>query len=449
MLRFHEHFLTQLRSLYPGFETLPQSDSYVPEYTHFALNNNIKWLIALEAAALLPAEDAALFGCRNEATAVLEHYLVSGGYLFLDGTMEIRAIEDTARFVGDTCSDIESILCGLLYRYFFLVLAQLTPEQQREPRIAHVQNRSIAPVLTSALRFYIWLYPKYVGTDTVRDDAWNAFSSAFMYMIGNGMGGTGTALPRQLNTEDHSDMWEALVIAVRRHDVVTYESVGPCLMWLAESMHLIPAEIWVDVCEGSRFVELFSRVVKRQKAEGTVAESPIGIWDRDDEMAAGVLFLRAWNRAQAVSLDDPPTHELSTVWTSAPAIEAFKIWLGGYHGHTTVEIKHENIVLLSATMNRDDIFSFAHHALKINSEAVIVFGLHEAVSGFIQKLEALDEPVAVSREQIERWRTDVEEALVQVWRWSEPHREDATAPQRWAGNGLSRVCGTARFDVPS
>ncbi|KAG9010839.1 hypothetical protein FRB94_009746 [Tulasnella sp. JGI-2019a] len=444
MLRFHRHLPMQLRSPYPAFEALPQSSAFI-DNLRYVLDDNIKWLLALEDATLLPAEETALVDCRDEAIAVMDRFLVAGGSHYFHRFVEMRGITNTASSVGVTCSVIESILHGLLYRYFLLVVGHLPPEQQRGARMAHLQNRSIAQVLTSALRFYIWLYPENVGIGTVRGDAWSAFSSAFMYMIGNGMDGTGSALPVQLDTEDHSDMWEALVTAARRHDIVTYEGVGPSLMWLAESMHLIPAENWVDGREGGRFVQLFRRVIKGQGAEGTVAELSTRIWNRDDEVAAGVLFLRAWNRARAVSLDGPATHELSTVWTSAPAIEAFKIWLGCYHGHTTVEIKHENIVLLSATVNRDDIFGFAHHALKINPEAAIVFGLHEAVDGFIQKLEALGEPIAESREQVERWRTDVEEALVQVWRWSESHREDATAPQRWAGNGLSRVCGTARL----
>ncbi|KAG9026561.1 hypothetical protein FRB95_008704 [Tulasnella sp. JGI-2019a] len=447
MLRFHQHFLVQLQSLFPALEALVRSGSHPPDIfrsLHRHLSNNVKWLTALEGTVLLPAEDKALIHCRDETTVVLERFLVSGGSQSVQWRDEVLEITESATSASATCSNTEPILRGLLYRYFFLVVTLLPPERQREPRMAHVQNRSIAPVLTCALRLYIRLYPKHVRIH-IRGESWSAFSSAFMYVIGNRMGDTGNTLPHPLNIVNHNAMWRGLVTAARRRNIVSYEGIGPSLMWLAETIHLIPAEDWADGCEGERFVELFMWVIRGQRAEGTVASPLTGIWNGDGRVAAGVLFLRAWNRALAASFDSSPPHEPSKAWTSAVAIDAFKIWLDGYRGHATVEIKHENIRLLSATVNRDDIFSFAHNALRINPEAVIVFGLHEAVGGFIQKLEAPGEPIAVSREQVERWRTDVEEALVRVWRWSEPHREAATAPRRWAGNGLSRFCGTAQL----
>ncbi|KAG8981686.1 hypothetical protein FRB94_008865 [Tulasnella sp. JGI-2019a] len=451
-LHFHQHFLAQLQSLYPGLEALVRSGSRPPEMfqsIHCHLSSNIKWLIALEGTALLPAEDTALIRCRDEATAVLERFLVSGGSQSIQWLSEIRAITDITRLVGATCSDIESILRGLLYRYFFLIITLLPPEQQQGPRMTHVQNRSIAPVLTSALQLYIWLYPKSVGRRAIRGDAWSAFSSAFMYMIGNTMGDTRNTLPHPLNIVNHSDMWRGLVTAARRHDIVSYEGFGPSLMWLAETINLIPAENWVDGSEGDRFVQLFTRVIKGQKAEGTISISSIGIWNCDDGMAAGVLFLRAWDRdwTLATRLEGPPAHAPSIAWTSASAIEAFKTWLTRYHGRTTIEITYENIVLLSATIDHDTIFRFAHHALKINPEAAVGLGLHEAAGGLIRKLEAQDEPSAELRMQVERWKGSMEEALLHAQRWLEPPQEDVTVPRRWTGNGLSRVCGTARLDV--
>ncbi|KAG8981685.1 hypothetical protein FRB93_008486 [Tulasnella sp. JGI-2019a] len=201
-------------------------------------------------------------------------------------------------------------------------------------------------------------------------------------------------------------------------------------MWLAETINLIPAEHWADGSEGDRFVELFTRVIEGQEAEGAVSISSRGIWNCDDQMAAGVLFLRAWDRDTilATSLGGLPAHEPSIAWTSAPAIEAFKIWLARYHGCTTMEITYENIVLLSATIDRDIIFRFAHHALKINPERAVSLGLREAVFGLIRKLVAGDETSAESRMQVERWRKDFqdEEALLRMQGWMKQPQEDVS-----------------------
>ncbi|KAG8999606.1 hypothetical protein FRB94_006029 [Tulasnella sp. JGI-2019a] len=448
-LRFHQHLLVQLQSLYPALEALIRSGSHpldIFRSMHYHLSNNVKWLTALEGTTILPANDKALIRCRDETIVVLERFLVSGRSQSVQWRDEVPEITDTAGFAGVACLDTEPILRGLLYRYFFLVVTLLPPERQRDPRIVHVQNRSIAPVLACALRLYIRLYPKHVRMH-IRGESWSAFSSAFMYMIGNNMGDTRSTLPHPLNIVNHNAMWRGLVTAARRRDIVSYEGIGPSLMWLAETIHLIPAEDWADGYEGERFVELFARVIKGQRAEGTVAAPLTGIWNGDGRVAAGVLFLRAWNRALAASVDGSPAHEPSAVWTSLPAIKAFKVWLGSYHGHAVVESRHEDIVLLSATVNRADILRFAHRALKINPEAVLIFGLHATVDEFVHKLEALGEPIAVSREQVERWKTDVQEALLRQWRWSGPYREEDTAQRRWAGNRLLRVCGTAQMVV--
>ncbi|KAG8995055.1 hypothetical protein FRB93_001245 [Tulasnella sp. JGI-2019a] len=360
-------------TLIGGFGAIRQSPPEMFHSMHCRLNNNIKWLIALEGTTVLPAEDTALALCRDEATTVLERFLVSGGSQSVQWLNEIRRITNTARFVGATCSDIKSILRSLLYRYFSFVVTLLPPDREWEPRMAHVQNRSIAPVLTSALRLYIWLYPKNVRRHTIRGEAWGAFSSAFMYMIGNGMGGTGSTLPHPLDIVYHSDMWRGLVVAARRHDIVSYKGLGPSLMWLAQTINLIPAENRVDGYEGDRFVQVFTRVIKGQKAGGKVSVSLTEIWNCDDGMAAGGLFLRAWDRDKtlATSLEGPPAHGPSIAWTSAPAIAAFKVWLTGYPGRTPMEITYENIVSLSATISHDTIFRFAYHVLKINPEAAV------------------------------------------------------------------------------
>ncbi|KAG8981683.1 hypothetical protein FRB93_008484 [Tulasnella sp. JGI-2019a] len=448
MLRFHQHFLVQLQSLYPALEASVRSGSRHPDIfpsMHRRLSDNIKSLIALEGTTLLPTNDTTLTRCRNEAIAVLERFLVSRGSHSVQCLDEIRRITDTAHIVGTTCSDIESILSGLLYRYFFLVVTLLPPNQQRESRIAHVQNRSIAPVLASALRLYIRLYPKHVKIH-VRSESWSAFSSAFLYMISND---TRNTLPRAIGNVEYGEMWRGLVTAARRHDIVSYKGLGPSLMWLAETINLIPVENWADGCEGDRFVQLLTRVIKGQEAGGKASVSSTGIWNCDDGMAAGVLFLRAWDRDRtlATSLTGPLAHEPSIAWTSTPAIAALKVWLTGYHGRTTMEITYENIVLLSATINHDTIFRFAHHALKINPEAALGLGLHEAVGGLIRKLEAQDALSVESRVQVERWKEGMKEALLRAQRWLKPPQEDVTAPRRWTGNGLSRVCGTARLDV--
>ncbi|KAG8985231.1 hypothetical protein FRB93_005933 [Tulasnella sp. JGI-2019a] len=445
MLRFQQHFLTQIQSLYPTFEIFPLLDNTRPRYPLYRiqsqLSKNIRSLVALEGAELLPEGDGALTCCRKEITAVLERLLVSGEFPYSSPEQEVDAIAATARSVHAECSDIEDILRGLLYRYFLLAVHYLPPEQQREPRIVHLRNRSIAPVLTSALRLCIWLYPRNIGMNTVRGESWRLFSSVFMYMIGNEVRNT---LPRPLSTLNHNEMWRALVTTVREGDLGTYESIGPSLMWLAETIHLIPAEHWADGCEEDRFVQLFTRVMRGHGVEETGAVSPTGVWNRDDGMAGGVLFIRAWERV-TTALRGQPTHEPSTAWTSTPAIEAFKVWLDGYHGHTIVEIK--NIVLVSATISHDVVFRFAHHALKVNPEAAVGSGLHEAVGRLIQRLEARDAASAESREEVERWKGDIGEALLRARRWLERPHEDVTAPRRWTRNGLSRVCGAARLDV--
>ncbi|KAG8981681.1 hypothetical protein FRB93_008482 [Tulasnella sp. JGI-2019a] len=423
VLHFQRHLFVQVQSLSPAFETLvqPRQGGIVDliDQLHSKLSNDINHLIALEGSAVLFEGDMAVLGCRDGVTAVLERLLMLEQFLYIDVQSEVDAITDTARSVHAKCSDIEGILRGILFRYFLFIVRHLPTEQQREPRIALLKNRSIAPVLESALRLYMWLSPR---DGAVKGAAWSAFGSVFRYMACNVVGKDG---PTPAMIIDYIsfypleiDTCKALVAMSSKNNIKQYDGLSPGLFWLAESINLSPMGHWAEGLEVERLVQISVRAIKGQAGGETSAVSPLGMWSRDDGMAAGVLFLRAWDRNGGVSAewDGSVAHEPSPAWTSAAAIEAFKVWLGGYDGHTTMAIEHDNIVLVSATISHDVVFRFAHHALKVNPEVAVRLGLHEAIGGLVQELGDRDGASAELTAKVDTWKGDLEETLLQARR---------------------------------
>lgn len=81
---------------------------------------------------------------------------------------------------------------------------------------------------------------------------------------------------------------------------------------------------------------------------------------------------------------------------------------------------------------------FIDLAFGSNPNAAIGCGLHDTVRALIGRLYLAEEA--------EDFAGHLEAVVFKARRRLRP-REDPTAPRKWAGNGLSRICGPDRMDV--
>ncbi|KAG8870530.1 hypothetical protein FRB97_009658 [Tulasnella sp. 331] len=398
MLQYQRQLLVHLQVLYLHFDVLLKRDRLrsrsLYRSIHITLNSTIEQLNSLSNPNVQFVDETSLSGCQNELMRVLESLLLSEG-------LQLAAAEDdlaiTANHAKTVCPTSERLIRGILYRYFLLIAYPPAPLRilrgpvQRPHAPAQLQNLSISPVLTSALRLSVWLYP---NVDARLQ--WDFFEDFIRLLItGNIDGNPGTTEPAVSHIP---------------------EPVVRALVFMASNQGV------EGLMEGQG----------GDWASGDLSARERGYIHRE---AAGVLFLRAWERATGL----PGGHDTSKSWASATAIEAFKRWVDLFQGKKGLEIRIEDVVIVKGSVSHDLVFGFVQHAFKTNFDAAIGSNLTESAHDLIQALKGRGGS-DVDMILVESWENRLRATALEARRFREARR-------RWNTNQQTRCCGLGPMAV--
>ncbi|KAG8869035.1 hypothetical protein FRB98_002893, partial [Tulasnella sp. 332] len=396
---------------------------------HITLHSTIEQLHSFDDPDIQLADKKSLSGCRNELMRVLENLLLSEGLRLVAAEGDLAGTADHAKTV---CPTNEKLLRGILYRYFLLIAYPPAPLRilrgpvQRPHAPAQLQNLSISPVLTSALRLSVWLYPNLDARIQ-----WHFYEDFIRLLITRKIDGNPAATQTAVS-HTPEPVVRALVFMASKQGVEGCEGMGPSLLWLAESIYSIG---WPEDPDWRRVIDLFVTVMEGQGgdwASGDLSARKRGYIHRE---AAGVLFLRAWERATGLPGDD----DTSKSWASVLAIEAFKRWVDLFQGKKDLEIRIEDVVLVKVPVSYDLIFGFVQHAFKTNLDAAIGSTLADSADDLIQTLKGpggSEDDMASGKS----WEPRLRETALEAQRFRE-------ARHRWNINQQTRFCGLGPMTV--
>ncbi|KAG8869373.1 hypothetical protein FRB98_002609, partial [Tulasnella sp. 332] len=322
MLRHHSRLLVHLQALPLPFGLLLKKSGkrslQIYRGMHVTLNSTIEQLNSLDIANTPPGAGTLLLSCQNELIRVLESLLLSESLQLASADGDLAS---TSRHAETVCPTNETLLRGILYRYFLLIAYPPTPlhvlrgAARPYDAPAQLQNLPISPVLTSALKLSAWLYQ-----DVDIGIQWRFYEDFVQQVIaGNADMNPMTRTPAAHRSPQ--PIARALVSIAGKQGIERYEAMGPSLLWLAER---IRRKDWEEVPDWGRVIGLFVRAIEWQGGEPVDSDVSAGERSCTHKEAAGVLFLRAWERSIIVPPIPLGESDASTSWTSATAIEAFK-----------------------------------------------------------------------------------------------------------------------------
>ncbi|KAG9026409.1 hypothetical protein FRB95_008869 [Tulasnella sp. JGI-2019a] len=394
----------------------PKPHASLFQSMHSTLNINVQEVIALGVAASHPSRNLpTLRHCRNELVGFLRNWLLTPGPQWhevlgndLEATAHLAIRVEGAE--GDKLSE------AILYRYFVHVQRDLYPthtEDQRHLRLS--QDARIGPVLVSALRLYLWLYPtadprerwmryeKYLrslATGQVEPDdthfiGWmpviitraqtQASGISEGHRLRNALDPWRSRKQiRFLTYDDHlaSQVDDTVVRICDRWDLDQYETTGSCMLWLAESFRV--GEKWVQEVDRTRVIELFIGIMRKHGSVEVKSQGDMDVWSRVDIQAAGALFLRAWE-APPAEVPDTASESKLLGWMDTDTISAIGIWLRSLDDHQRVAIKEtDNVIFIQAPVDLALVRRFLRKAREANPAAVEKYKLDFALDEFVQ-----------------------------------------------------------------
>ncbi|KAG8982497.1 hypothetical protein FRB93_008015 [Tulasnella sp. JGI-2019a] len=379
---------------------------------HSTLNFNVQEVIALGLAVSHPSHNlSALRDCQNELVGFLRNWLLTPGpqwYEVLGNDLEATAhlaIRVTGT-EGDTLSE------AILYRYFVHVQRDLYPTHTEDLRHLKLsQDARIGPVLVSALRLYLWLYPtidprerwilyeKYLRSLAIGQvEPDDPHFIGWMPVIITETQGSGTSegygiinaldprrsrkQVRALTYNDRlaSQVNDTVVRICDRWEFDQYRTTGSCMLWLAESFRV--GERWAQRADRTRIIELFVGVMRKHgSAEVETCDDEMGVWSRADTQAAGALFLRAWEVAAPDDMSEPNLPG----WMDTHTISALGIWLRSLDDHQRIAIKeNDSVIFIQSPIDLDLVRRFLSKAREVNPAAVEKYKLDFVLDEFVQ-----------------------------------------------------------------
>lgn len=417
MQQCQKQLLVHLQVLYPHFDLLLKKDRQrsqkLYQRIHVILNSTIEQLISLDNAAIEFADRTPFLSCRDELICVLGRLLLTEG---LPQASVESVFAETAHIVSTVCPTNEPFLRGLLYRHFLQIAYPPAPQRllrgskQSHHAPAQLQNLSVSPILTSALKLSVWLYPS-VNAQI----QWSFYEDFVRHLMNENvdMGPTFKAhRPSPVTTN-------VLVLTAKEQGIGRYEDMGPSLLWIAGSIH---HGGWAEEPDWERIIQLFVGALEGEGRDWTAEGRSC-----THREAAGVLFLRAWESSTSAH---PDSHSVSRKWTSTAVIKAFKHWISLYQGQTNLEIHIEDAVPVNGSVSHGLIFRFIRHALEMNPSAALGCTLTESVHDLIQMLKARGGSNTQSGD-VERWEASFKEVVPDAHRLLE-------AGDTWSTNRPSR-----------
>ncbi|KAG8881021.1 hypothetical protein FRB98_004586 [Tulasnella sp. 332] len=398
----HGRLLVHLDTLFPSYDPLLQEAPGISHFNrmHRSLNRNIELLV--HCGRENNFNELSVDGCRIESIRTLQHLLLTPD----------RSSDEYSVYTGDlvttaslaSCimghSEKEQLLQGVLYSLFLKYcgvrrLVSNVPDALEARSAVLQQGILIGPILSSALRLYLWLHPPTSAIET-----WTGFSE-FMRLIDSGQ--TGASGPPVTATVPEA--WGSAVEVAHAGEPLGDDNIGAYYM-------------------------------KRQG--GIKLEERGEIWNAADGSGAGMLFLRAWDTATNT---DPPssTAQRAMGWASLGVVEAFAVWLSSYDWQEVVAIRQGDVVYVQATFPRALVIRFIQHALKENPSVAVEFGLSSALE---EVMVGADRDAIRSLRIGQRLLDAVRDARDRTLR-----RIDPTTAQWWKYGGMGRVCGIGHIHV--
>ncbi|KAG8871281.1 hypothetical protein FRB97_008824 [Tulasnella sp. 331] len=397
---------------------------------HSALNINIREVLTMNPVALNPRiTPFELRTCLDTLVDSLRDLLLTPGVRW--SKVNTSDLEITARWARRLGSKEDKLSEAILYRYFLEIQDGLhlvdSPNKgqavdsldKRRMRLSRDSNVGI--VLTSALRLYLWLYPKVAS-----ERRWPDFSH-YLLFLATGQLETGdrafeidwipTAIEdrrqdrRQIpkisdgldprrhrpavvasrNNTLAREVEETIAGTLQEWDpTAPYDMMGSGALWLAESLRFRHQMPWVMQIDEQRVIRMFIGIMRQAREGGKDSRFQEGMWTSVDVQSAGALFLRTWE-AKTASSDEPAATPTSAAslhtlgWLSSATIEAFTQWLQTYEaqGSISIEDKGDDLIVMQTAAIPILIAQFIERACIENAEAVSKYKLDAAGDEFI------------------------------------------------------------------
>ncbi|KAG8883432.1 hypothetical protein FRB98_003128 [Tulasnella sp. 332] len=400
---------------------------------HAALNFNIQEVLAMDHTIIQESEDSvALDRCQDELVGFLQDLLLTPcSHWHIVDAFDLKT---TIRLTTMVEYGKEKLAEAILYRYFVDIQRNLEATRATDPRHGKLsRDLRIGPVLISALRLYLWLYPSIPPEQT-----WPTFEKYLLYLatghvqrsyqtnvielipimtswdaglqpgrlpsiheVLDPRRSRGATPSTSQGSRFAAEVGKAVTAMFHQSDPGEYDMMGPCMLWLTESLHA--GELWAAKLDGTSVKSMFVKIMSEQGGAEEESQAEIDIWRSVDTKGAGALFLWAWQADLAAINKSGSSSSNAATWMDRVTIEAFAVWLRTFDSRGYIAIKEDDdVVFIQTTVGLDLVLLFIERAHIENPDAAKASKLDLAGEKLIQELGVMKRKAKMMHRGMER-----------------------------------------------